>query len=106
MSITIELTGSAERLASRVAKMRGVSIEQAVEEAIAESARSAGVEGKATPSPEDIVKALDKLSLEFVALPVLDDRSIDEIIGYDEFGLPRLLRFPRQRQSRSQTAKT
>lgn len=90
MSITIELTGSAERLASRVAKMRGVSVEQAVEEAIAESARSAGVlEDSATPSPEDIVRALDKLSREFVALPELDARSIDEIVGYDEFGLPR-----------------
>jgi antitoxin VapB len=89
MSITIELTGSAERLASRVAEMRGVSIEQAVEEAIAESARSAGVEDKARPSPEEIVKALDELSREFVALPELDNRSIDEIIGYDEFGVPR-----------------
>jgi antitoxin VapB len=90
MSITIELTDHARQLASRVAERRGVSIEQAVEEAITESARKDGVlEERAKPTPEEIIRALDKLSLEFVALPELDSRSIDEIIGYDEFGLPQ-----------------
>jgi antitoxin VapB len=90
MSITIELTEGAGKLASKVAKKRGVSIEQAVEEAIAESARKAGlVEESTKPSPEDIIQKLVKLSREFVALPEFDTRSIDEIIGYDEFGVPR-----------------
>src|SRR5262249_54144517 len=39
-------------------------------------------------SPEKIIQALDELSRRHAALPVLDTRSIDEIIGYDEFGLP------------------
>ena len=90
MSTTIELTGDAEVLASRVAKKRGVSIEQAVEEAIAESARKAGLlEENAKRSPEQVIQALDELSRRHVARPVLDTRSIDEIIGYDEFGVPR-----------------
>ncbi len=90
MSTTIELTGDAEVLASKVAKKRGMSIEQAVVEAIAESARKAGLmDETAKPSPEEIIQALDKLSREFAALPVHDTRSIDEIIGYDEFGVPR-----------------
>ena len=35
------------------------------------------------------IQALDELSRHFVSLPVLDTRSIDEIIGYDEFGVPK-----------------
>ena len=90
MSTTIELTGDAEVLASKVAKKRGVSIEQAVEEAIAESARRSGLlDESAKRSKEEVIRQLDKLSREFAALPVLDTRSIDEIIGYDEFGVPR-----------------
>jgi len=27
--------------------------------------------------------------MRVAALPLLDDRSADEIIGYDEFGVPR-----------------
>lgn len=90
MSTTIELTGDAEVLASKVAQKRGVSIEQAVVEAIADSARKAGLlEENAKLSPEQVIQALDELSRRHVARPVLDTRSIDEIIGYDEFGIPR-----------------
>ena len=90
MSTTIELTGDAEVLASKVAQKRGVSIEQAVVEAIADSARKAGLlEENAKLSPEQVIQALDELSRRHVARPVLDARSIDEIIGYDEFGIPR-----------------
>ncbi len=90
MSITIELSGDAEILASKVANKRGISFEQAVEEAIAESARKAGIlDESAKRSKEEIIRQLDELSREFAALPVLDTRSIDEIIGYDEFGVPR-----------------
>ena len=67
-----------------------MSIEQAVEEAIAESARKAGLlEETAKLSPEQVIQALDELSRRHVARPVLDTRSIDEIIGYHEFGIPR-----------------
>ncbi len=41
------------------------------------------------PQMEKIIQALEDLSRDFVALPVLDTRSIDEIIGYDEFGVPK-----------------
>jgi antitoxin VapB len=40
-----------------------------------------------TPKPIDW-KKLDAILAEFDALPVLDPRTPDEIIGYDEFGLP------------------
>lgn len=32
---------------------------------------------------------LDEIAVACAALPVLDDRSPDEILGYDETGLPR-----------------
>ncbi len=90
MSTTIELSGDAEILATKVARKRGMSIEQVVDEAIAESARKAGLlDESAKRSPEEVIQALDELSRHFVALPVLDTRSIDEIIGSDEFGLPK-----------------
>ena len=33
-------------------------------------------------------KAIERLIDEVAALPVLDDRTPDEILGYDEHGLP------------------
>ena len=70
-STTIELTGDAEVLASKVAQKRGVSIEQAVVEAIAYSARKAGLlEENAKLSPEQVIQALDELSRRHVARPV------------------------------------
>jgi antitoxin VapB len=90
MSTTIELSGNAEKLASKVARIRGISIEQVIDEAIAESARAAGLlEETAKRSPEHVIQALDELSRRHVARPPLDTRSIDEIIGYDDFGIPR-----------------
>ena len=53
------------------------------EEIIESAATSAQIQINTT------IQALDKLSRHFVALPVLNSRSIDEIIGYDEFGVPK-----------------
>ncbi len=90
MSVTIELSGDAEMLAAKVARKRGVTIEQAVGEAIAESARKAGLlDASANPSPEAIVEALDEFSHRHVSRALLDARSADEIVGYHEFGLPQ-----------------
>jgi hypothetical protein len=33
-------------------------------------------------------KKIEAIQKEIAALPILDTRSIDEILGYDEFGLP------------------
>src|SRR5262245_4826840 len=40
-------------------------------------------------TPEDIERSLNEIAMRVAALPVLDSRSTDEIIGYDEFGVPR-----------------
>jgi antitoxin VapB len=39
--------------------------------------------------PAQIEKALREIGERCSKLPVLDDRSPDEILGYDEHGLPR-----------------
>jgi antitoxin VapB len=40
-------------------------------------------------SKEDFIAALDEIAARCAARPVGDPRSADEIIGYDDFGLPR-----------------
>jgi hypothetical protein len=39
-------------------------------------------------TPAEIRECLMRLAAQAHALPTLDHRSPDEIIGYDEFGLP------------------
>jgi antitoxin VapB len=71
---------AAHRLAEQVAKQMGVSLTEAVIRALEDQVRQA-------PKPIDR-KKLDAILAEFDALPVLDTRTPDEIIGYDEFGIP------------------
>lgn len=72
---------AAHRLALQVSKQLGVTITQAVIQAL---------EDKVRPAPKPIDwKKVDAICAEIAALPVLDPRSPDEIIGYDEFGIPR-----------------
>ncbi len=39
-------------------------------------------------SPEEMRRRVDEISRRHMERPVLDNRTPDEIIGYDEFGLP------------------
>jgi antitoxin VapB len=71
---------AAHRLAEQLAKQMGVTITQAVIHALENQVRQ-------LPKPIDR-KKLDEILARFDALPVLDPRSPDEILGYDEFGLP------------------
>jgi len=71
---------AAHRLAEQVARQMGVTLTEAVIRALEEKAHQA-------PKPIDR-KKLDEILARFDALPVLDSRSPDEILGYDEFGLP------------------
>jgi antitoxin VapB len=75
----------AERLIRELAKARNTSITRAVTEAVRnELARDA----KPRKDPEMIITAVRKIQAEVAKLPILDHRSADEILGYDEFGLP------------------
>ena len=71
-------------LARRLAKLTGESTATAVGCAVAEKlARVEKARTRATLADE-----LDRIALNCASLPRRDPRSADEIIGYDESGLP------------------
>ncbi len=73
----------ADRLARELAHATGESITQAVTTAIRERlVRETGW------TPEGARAEIDRIVAELAQAPTLDDRTADEIIGYDENGLP------------------
>ena len=75
----------AERLASELARLTAETKTAAVTKALRD--RLARVRrGRDTTTLADRLVAIGK---ECAALPVLDERSSDEILGYGEDGLPR-----------------
>jgi antitoxin VapB len=74
-----------ERLARELAKRTGVSITEAITKALREQLTRE--EGKrSVPRIRDELLAIGR---RCAALPDLDTRSPEEILGYDEIGLPR-----------------
>ncbi len=74
-----------DSLVRELAECTGESITQAVEVATKERLDRL----QATRPPRHLADELDRIALRCAALPVLDTRSDDEILGYDEQGLPR-----------------
>lgn len=73
-----------DRLARELASTTGESLTAAV--AIALRERLERVRGR--PRGRDLASELDAIALRCAALPVLDERPEQEILGYDEHGLP------------------
>ncbi|HYN72475.1 MAG TPA: type II toxin-antitoxin system VapB family antitoxin [Nakamurella sp.] len=82
MALSIK-TAEADRLARELAAATGETLTDAVTKALRER-----LDRVRSRSRIDIAERLDRLSLEYSAMPVVDDRTPDEIIGYDENGLP------------------
>jgi len=83
MGISIK-NDHAERLARELAAETGESLTTAISRALEE--RLARLEGRRSPAEKlalarSVLRRLD-------ALPVLDPRSADEIMGYDRHGVP------------------
>ena len=74
-------------IARELAQVTGESITQAVHIAILERLRRVRT-SRITPA-RSLADALDEIALRCAALPDVDTRSPDDIIGYDEHGLPR-----------------
>jgi antitoxin VapB len=74
----------AERLAARLAKLTGQSKTQAVTEALRDRLARLTRGRRARRLADD----LDAIALHCAALPIRDARPADEILGYDEAGLP------------------
>ena len=71
----------ADKLAKELAEQTGVPMEEAVVKAL----RSQLEKEREIARKVEVVR---KISEHFQSLPVLDDRSPDEIIGYNEYGVP------------------
>jgi antitoxin VapB len=74
-----------ERLARNLAQLTGENITTATKRAIEERLRRVGGESRKAVLLEDMAEIRRRWS----AMPVRDDRMVDEILGYDEHGLPR-----------------
>ena len=86
----ITLPPETEQLARLVAARSGTTPERVLKEAVEARAREAGVMPTANQHPSGKPSADRMMAIceRFAAHPVLDSRSPDEIIGYDEFWVP------------------
>lgn len=75
----------AEELATLLAKLTGETKTEAVTQALKERLERV----RRTRSKRGLADDLDEIALHCAALPVRDRRSADQIMGYDEHGLPR-----------------
>jgi len=75
----------ADRLARELAKATGESLTTAVTRALAERLERV----RRRPRGRRLADELDDIAKRCAALPVLDDRTPDEIVGYDQYGIPR-----------------
>jgi antitoxin VapB len=75
----------ADRLARALAAATGESLTRAVTEALRERLERVGKRR----TGRSLAEELNEIALRCAALPDLDKRTPDEIIGYDEHGLPR-----------------
>lgn len=75
-----------DRLARQVAALTGESLTEAVRIALAERLERERTRRGAVPR---LAESLAELAREAAALPDIDTRAADEIIGYDDTGLWR-----------------
>jgi antitoxin VapB len=74
-----------ERLARDLARRTGESITLATRKALEDRLRRIGAADERTRLLED----MEEIRLRCATLPIIDNRRPDEIIDYDEHGLPR-----------------
>ena len=81
-----------ERVVRELAKRTGLSITEAVHQAAAEKLRAMTAAHEArlaqmTPAQREKLRKIEEISRRAAALPVFDNRTPDEIIGYDDKGV-------------------
>jgi antitoxin VapB len=84
MALSIK-SRKADELARELAKETGETITQATERALEE--RLVRVRGRR--ADRGLAERIMEIGRHCASLPVLDDRTPDEILGYDEIGVPR-----------------
>ena len=83
MAINIK-NAELDKLVRELAHRRGESLTEALLRAVREELRR---EQLRIPEP-DLAQRLSEIADHYSSLPVLDRRSDDEILGYDENGIP------------------
>ena len=73
-----------ERLVAELAAMAGESKSEAVRRAVEDRLRRLRQDAVDRP----LVQELNEIALRCASLPLLDDRTTDEILGYDDNGVP------------------
>ncbi|HEY7830255.1 MAG TPA: type II toxin-antitoxin system VapB family antitoxin [Solirubrobacteraceae bacterium] len=84
MSLNIK-DPSTDNLARELARTTGETLTQAIEVAVRERLERL----RAGRPARGLAAELDAIAERCSALPLLDERSEEEILGYDEQGLPR-----------------
>ena len=87
-SMTMTITAEIEQLARLVAIKTGKTPDDILKEAVEARARAAGIAPSPTRRNFDDAR-VKAIIARVAALPLLDGRTADEIIGYDEFGVPQ-----------------
>jgi antitoxin VapB len=88
--MTLQIPTELEQLARLVAIKTGKTPDDVVKEAIEARALVAGISvARPRRSPKEVERRIKEIAERVTALLVLDDRSADEIIGYNEFGVPQ-----------------
>ena len=90
MAGTLPADPETERLAHRLAEAQGKPVAAIVRDAIEASARDAGVltATRRRPGAAEKRRRLVDISERSAARPILDPRTPEEILGYDESGMP------------------
>jgi antitoxin VapB len=75
-----------EKLARQVSRLTGETLTDAIGKSLAE--RLERLKQDRSRSHDAVRREIDEILVRVHALPVLDNRTEDEILGYDENGLP------------------
>jgi antitoxin VapB len=80
-----------ERVVRELAKRTGLSITEAVHQAVAEKLRAMQTDydkrlAGLTPAQREKLRKIEEICRHSAALPILDTRSDDEILGYNDKG--------------------
>jgi antitoxin VapB len=85
----LTISHETEELARRLALKIGKAPEDVIADAVQASARILGVNHDGQVDQDAMLKEAEAIALRCAARPTLDTRTEDEILGYDQFGIPQ-----------------
>ena len=90
MALNIK-SAETERVVRELARRTGLSITQAVHQAAEEKLRAMAADHEArlarmTPAQREKLRRIEEICKQAAALPILDTRTDDEILGYNDKG--------------------